>query len=148
MSRDTPAKTSADEAREVGEALKLLRDRRGFTQEQAAEAMRVSRTAWQNYENGRAVVLRTDMQVRLTAALGAKREDLLAVLRELQRGGGSHSAFGLEEAGLLFSGPGRKQAIFPTSEGEVILSYPANISATGVAELSDYLAIFLKRNLS
>lgn len=146
MSREPVAKTTAQEAREVGEALKILRERRGVTQEKAAEAMTVSRTAWQNYENGRAVVLRTDMQVRLTAAVGAKREDLLGVLRELQGGGMSHSALGLEEAGIVFSGPGRQQAIFPTSEGDVILSYPSALSPKGLSELSDYLAVFLKRS--
>lgn len=129
----------------MGEALRILRDRLDITQEQAAEAMGVSRTAWQNYEAGRAIVLRTDMQTKLAAALDATREDLLRVLRELQRAGGGHSALGLEEPGVVFSGPGRQQAIFPLSEGDVIVSYPANLSAAGFQELSDYLAIFLKR---
>lgn len=145
MSKDGPPKTSAQEAREVGDALRALRERRGFTQERAAEALRVSRTAWQNYESGRPVVLRTDMQLRLAQALGAKREDLLAILREQQGATASHSAFGVEETGMLFSGPGRQQAIFPLSEGDVIVSYPAGLTPDGFQELNDYLELFLKR---
>jgi transcriptional regulator with XRE-family HTH domain len=146
MSMDTPsAKPPAQEARELGRALKTLRERRGMTQDQAAEGMHVTRTAWQNYESGRAIVLRTDMQARLAGALGARREDLMAILRDNQRMGGSHSAVGLEEPGAIYSGPGRQQAIFPTSEGDVIVSYPATLSTKGYAELGEYLALFLKR---
>lgn len=148
MPNDRSGKTSAEEAKEVGEALRILRERRDFTQEAAAEAMRVSRTAWQNYESGRAIVLRTDMQMRLAGAVGATREDLLAVLRELQRGsGGRHSALGggMEETGAIFAGPGRAQAIFPTTEGDVIVSYPSALSPQGFRELGEYLALFLKR---
>ena len=64
MAKPSPPKTSAEEAREVGEALRILRDRLDITQEQAAEAMGVSRTAWQNYEAGRAIVLRTRSEER------------------------------------------------------------------------------------
>lgn len=147
MPKDTPPKTSAQEAREVGEALRILREDRDVTQEQAAEAMHVSRTAWQNYENGRSVVLRTDMQERLARAVGARKQDLLDVLRQLQRGGTSHSALALEETGAIFSGPGRQQAIFPLDEGDVILSYPAKLTASGRAQLKAYLTIFLGADL-
>lgn len=143
--RATPS--TNEEAKQVGEALRILRERRRVTQEAAAEAMEVSRTAWQNYEGGRPVVLRTDVQVRLAAAVGASREDLIGILRGLQRGnaGASHSALGVEEMGTVYAGPGRAQAIFPTSEGDVIVSYPAALSAAGYKELGEYLALFLRR---
>jgi transcriptional regulator with XRE-family HTH domain len=137
-----PTKTPAEEAREVGSALRILRERRRVTQENAAEAMRVSRTAWQNYENGRSVVLRTDVQARLAAAIGATRADLMAVVRELQRGApGGHS--GLEEPAAIYSGPGRRQAIFPTQDGDVIMSLPDPMSEAARTQLRAYLGTFL-----
>ena len=145
MSSDTALKTPEQEAQEIGEALRILRERLGVTQEAAAEAMEVSRTAWQNYEGGRKVVLRTDMQMRLAAAVGATRPDLLKVLKELQRGGGKHSAIGVEEPSAIFAGPGRTQAIFPTRDGEVIVSYPANLSPEGFRELAEFFSLFAKR---
>lgn len=145
MSSDTLTKTPEQEAHEIGEALRILRDRLGVTQEAAAEAMEVSRTAWQNYEAGRKVVLRTDMQMRLAGAIGATRQDLLQVLKQLQHGGAKHSAIGVEEPGAIYSGPGRTQAIFPTRDGEVIVSYPANLSPEGYRELAEFFSLFAKR---
>lgn len=139
-----PPKAPNDEAREVGEAQRILRERRGVTQEQAAEAMRVSRTAYQNYENGRQAVMRTDLQSRMAEAVGATREDLLAVLRELQRGQGHSRHSGLEEPAAIYAGPGRAQAIFPTAAGDVIVSYPAHMTDEARRELSIYLTTWLK----
>jgi transcriptional regulator with XRE-family HTH domain len=140
----SPTKTSAEEAREVGRALKALRERAGLTQDQAAENLRVTRTAWQNYEAGRAIVLRTDHQARLAEALGCRREDLLHMLRQLQRSEGGLSGYGLEETGVVYSGPGRHQAIFPLEEGDVIISYPAALSPASRAQLREYLALFAR----
>lgn len=136
----------SQQAREWGLALKLLRERKGLTQDQAAANRRVTRTAWQNYESGRAVVLRMDMQHGLAEALGGTRAELLDCLREVQRRSGtSQPQAGMEEMGVVFSGPGRQQAIFPLAEGDVIISYPANLSAQGFKELQDYLTLFLRR---
>lgn len=138
-------KTSAQEAREIGAALKLLRERRGITQERASQAAGVTRTAWQNYENGRPVVLRTDLQGKLARALGATREQLLACQLEMQHGQiGGHAA-GLEEPAQIFAGPGRQQAIFPTAQGDVIVTYPSHLTREGYQELANYFALFLKR---
>lgn len=38
-----------------------------------------------------------------------------------------------------------RQAVFPLTEGDVTITFPANMSADGFEELSDYLEIFLKR---
>lgn len=145
MSLDAPPtmKSPAQEAREMGRALKLLRTRRGMTQDAAAEALRVTRTAWQNYESGRSVVMRTDMQAKLAAALGGTRNELLACLREVQEGP-SHSASAVAEAGSVYSGPGRLQAVFPTSDGQVIVSYPEALTARGRRQLKAYLDAFLE----
>jgi hypothetical protein len=40
---------------------------------------------------------------------------------------------------------GFSQAIFPLVDGQVSLTFPAELSSDGYAELSEYLAIFLKR---
>lgn len=142
-----PQKTSAEQAREIGRALRALRERHGLSQEQAAERMHVTRTAWQNYENGRAVVLRTDMQLRLAAAAGGSHAELLAVLREQQGQLAAHSAFtGHDDGRAIYSGPGRSQAIFPTDQGDVILSYPANLTPEAKAQLAAYLKVFLNHS--
>ncbi|HEX7887291.1 MAG TPA: LexA family transcriptional regulator [Phenylobacterium sp.] len=67
-----------EQAAALGKALKALRERAGMTQEAAAEALGVTRQAWQNYEaGGRNTILRTDLQERLASALGLERSDLL-----------------------------------------------------------------------
>jgi len=129
----------------MGLALKRLRESRSMTQDQAAERMGVTRTAWQNYESGRAVVMRTDHQVKLAEALGAARADLLNELRKIQVGDGHSAMAGVQDSGAIYAGPGRQQAVFPLDEGDVILSFPANLSPEGRQQLEDYLAVFLRR---
>lgn len=141
MRQPTHLKGSSQESREIGEALRSLRDAKGLTQDEAAGRMGVTRTAWQNYEGGRSVVLRTDQQSRMAAALGATREELMAVLRRITDG--QHSALAVHEPATVFAGPGRAQAIFPTGEGDLILSYPAALSAGSKRQLKSYLSIFL-----
>lgn len=40
---------------------------------------------------------------------------------------------------------GQRKAVFPVSEGDVTFLFPADLSAEGLGELEDYLAIFLKK---
>ncbi len=40
---------------------------------------------------------------------------------------------------------GQRQAIFPVSEGDVTITFPASLSADGLHELGQYLDIFLKK---
>lgn len=40
---------------------------------------------------------------------------------------------------------GARRAVFPLSEGDVMLTFPSDLSADGYDELGDYLEIFLKR---
>lgn len=40
---------------------------------------------------------------------------------------------------------GQRQAIFPVSEGDVTITFPADLSAEGLEELGQYLDIFLKK---
>ncbi len=41
--------------------------------------------------------------------------------------------------------PGSRQAVFPLSEGDVTMVFPAELSAEGYRELRDYLDIFLRK---
>lgn len=49
------------------------------------------------------------------------------------------------KGGYAPSPGGSRQAIFPLSEGDVTLTFPADLSASGVEELGQYLNIFLKK---
>lgn len=133
--------SSAAQSRDMGRALKLLRERSGLTQDAAAARMRVTKTAWQNYENGRAIVLRSDFQQRAAAALGHDVEALMATLREVSGHPPPAPVIGVAEP----TSPFMQQAIFPLREGDVTVSYPANLSPQGFQELRDYLDLFLRR---
>lgn len=92
---------SAD-VRATAEALRRLRTRagadgRGISQEAAAIAIGQRKQSWQAYEAGqRQVILRSDVQDRLTRALGFTREDLerekALVLSEAPDSGGKVGA--------------------------------------------------------
>lgn len=62
----------------VGRALRSLRERADISQETAAAAMGVSRQAWSQYETlGKPVMLRSDLQEKLSEAIGVTRHELL-----------------------------------------------------------------------
>lgn len=143
MRQETPPrKGSSQEAREMGAALRALRLVKGLTQDDAATAMGVTRTAWQNYESGRALILRTDMQERLARSLSASRLELLEQLRTLSAD--NHSALEQTSASI-HAGPGRHQAVFPTGEGDVIISYPSGLSDVGRRRMLTYLQVFAEQ---
>jgi transcriptional regulator with XRE-family HTH domain len=131
MPTDTGPTPPSEQAHALGEALRALRERAGITQEAAGEAMGVTRSAWGSYENGgKPVVLRTDMQERLAAAIGLTREDLIRE-RDRRAGGGAPQGFA-ETSARIYQLPvqGRSRA---TPDGPEIydLSQPE-----GVADLS------------
>ncbi len=64
----------------VGLALKLLRERAGLTQEEAAAKIGATQQTWQRYEAGRsAAVLRLDNMAAAAAAVGSNPEALVAL---------------------------------------------------------------------
>jgi DNA-binding XRE family transcriptional regulator len=77
MDTQSRNKTPPPSAVALGQALKSLRSRAGIKQTTAAKAIGVSRQAWGNYEAGRDVVLREDIQEDLAKAIGVTRDDLL-----------------------------------------------------------------------
>ncbi|QAY77576.1 hypothetical protein [Sphingosinicella sp. BN140058] len=42
-------------------------------------------------------------------------------------------------------GAGQRRAVFDLSEGEVVITYPADLSPESVSDLQDYLAVFMKK---
>lgn len=83
MSPDRP--DTANELRLLGRALALLRRRADLSQAAAAEKLGITPQAWQRYEAGdRQALLRTDLQERLTAALGFDRLRLAEELDSLR----------------------------------------------------------------
>ena len=142
MPTNTREQTSAEEARTMGRAIKALREARSLTQQDAAEALGVTRTAWQNYENGRAVILRTDVQRRLLKALGSDEDELAAHVASIQSlGRRTGQVVAMPER---FDIQPRGQAVFPLSEGDVVVTFPPDLSNEGFAELAEYLNLFLK----
>jgi DNA-binding Xre family transcriptional regulator len=57
--------------------LQKLRDKRGFTQQQAAEAAGMTVARWNDIESGRRANVTIDTLNRIAAALGVKARDLL-----------------------------------------------------------------------
>lgn len=104
MPSDTRPPSPLEQAQAISEALRALRERAGMTQEAAAEAMGVTRQAWQQYETaGKPVLLRTDMQERLAEALGLGRDDLLRE-RDRQAGRSPAGRFEFQEEATKFYG--------------------------------------------
>lgn len=147
MSSLAPPQTPSEQARALGRALRALRDHQGLTQQEAADRYGVSRNSWIAYENGeRQLILRSDIQTRLAVALNCEREELMLQLAALTPIRQRPGVAGLGEvANRPFDlGPDRQQAVFPLAEGEVVMTFPADLSPAGVAELAQYLALFLK----
>lgn len=130
----------------MGRALKALRESRELTQQEAADRAGVTRTAWQNYESGRAVILRSDLQRRLARSLGADEEELALHAESFRNIGRRSTAASLSahDRAQSFDGLPRGQAVFPLAEGEVVITFPQDLSREGFAEMAQYLSIFLK----
>jgi len=86
MTTESEPSTASAAAKTVGAAIRALRERAGITQGAAANAIGLTRQAWQNYESGaRHSILRSDLQDDLARALAIKRED---ITREVDRRNG------------------------------------------------------------
>lgn len=147
---DAPAsvrtKPPSEEAVAIGRALKVLRERQGHTQSSAAEAAGITKTAWQNYENGRAIVLRTDVQQRLAKALDSDRSELLKILSALTPSAERNqlSTLGVAEPSHAFDDAQVKRAVYPLREGDVTITFPADLSAESLDQLEQYLTLFIR----
>lgn len=125
MDTQSRNKTPPPSAKALGQALKSLRARAGIKQTDAAESLGVTRQAWGNYEAGRDVVLREDIQEDLAKAIGVTRDDLLRE-RDRLTGGTSQSSDAPHVAGNVYELPvvGRVRAgpagpqIYNSDEGE------------------------------
>lgn len=56
----------------------------------------------------------------------------------------------IEQAGAVDQRPTLhlppRKAIFPLTEGDVVLTYPARLSDQGYSELAEYIAVFLRQH--
>lgn len=82
--KPAPPTAPTKEMAKIGRAIGWLRKEADMSQQTAADAMGITRQAWQQYEAGdRQVVLRTDVQEQIAAALGTTRAALMMVKARL-----------------------------------------------------------------
>lgn len=136
----------------LARALKVMREEAGLTQEEAGQRAepRLSKQAWGLHENRRAKQLLTPgIQSRLAAALGGTREDLLLIKDRIASMGSAYrpvpkAVRDLADRGREFEGAlAMRQAQFPTRDGDVILSYPRDLTPEGLNDLESYFTLFI-----
>jgi hypothetical protein len=152
----------------VGQALRILRDRLGLSQEQAAagHADDFSKQHWGSIENGHLRgIYDPGVQQGLIDALNTAAppgsepltlEDLDAVMAEMSGGPAETAASrlrrlatevgatgGVAERPTPFDG-GMVEAVFPTRDGPVTFRYPSHMTPEGLRELEAYFAVFLQ----
>ena len=82
--KTAPSPVPTKEMAKIGRAIVWLRKDADLSQQAAADRMGITRQAWQQYEAGdRQVVLRTDVQEQIAAALGTNRATLMMVKARL-----------------------------------------------------------------
>lgn len=134
--------------RRDGAALRILRQRAGLTQEQAAERAEIGVQSWQNYEVGRRGLDRPKLE-RVTAALGSSPEEHALEVAKLAEVDRAQSARGLEERSRPFTlplggvayGGAHRPAVYDMSEPEVIdfaAYFTANDRVLRLAGMSMY----------
>lgn len=146
----TKEPTAQDTRKLIGRAIALLRERAGLTQEQAGDAAGMSAQYFGMHELGKVKGLaHPEVQHKLLRAVNATPEDLDTILAELTDETPSVARIAriARELGSSPSGPPMRQAIFPTSEGDVTVILPANFSPAGFKQLEDYLAVFIRSNI-
>lgn len=130
----------------MGRAIRAVRLRQNITQTDAAERASVSRTSWVSWEDGRPMVLRSDVQDRIAQVLGVDREELLLEqVRQREHASRNPRATGAGEREADWRGPDRETAVFPLKAGRVVIEFPAGMDADSWEELEEYLQLFLKR---
>lgn len=89
-------RTSVTPQAAMGEAIRRLRDRSGYTQEKAAELASVVELSWRRYEKGERDLSLAKASA-LVGAIGFSQEDLLRTLAEVQ--GAPNDALASNEGG-------------------------------------------------
>lgn len=148
------------DAQAIGQALKAIRERLGLRQPHVAEAAGLTAQYVSMIETGKVPgLVKPATQRKIIEALNAALEardgrapsppvtisDLDA---ELAGVGDTPRARLARIARELTTAPDPelRQAVFPVSDGDVVISFPAHMTPEGFKELEAYFAIFLKAN--
>lgn len=145
----------SDDVLRMARAVKGLRERYNVTQRQVADA-HVDEISFQYVgmnEQGKVPgIVKPATQRKLLDAISKAAnlsspltlDDLAAAADGGLADGGPGRA--LRAAASLRSAMPERQAVFPTSEGDVVFSYPADMTQEGFRELEAYFAVFVSVN--
>lgn len=155
-SKQTAKLDAMDDVSRAARAIAALRERAGVTQRQVAEAHEdeISYQYVGQHETGKVPgIVKPATQRKMLAAISKAAklehpltlEDLADEMAPTNGVAEDPRAFRMGQA--LLGGarrPTDRQAVFPTTAGEVVISFPADMDAAGFRELEAYLAVFLK----
>lgn len=148
VTKDAP---TTDTRKAIGRAIAFLRERAGLTQEQAGERAGMTAQYFGMHELGKVKGLtHPEVQQKLLRAVDATPEDLEAALNEIS-GDDTPAARIARMARELGSpapaaGPAVRQAVFPTADGDVVITLPAHFTPAGFKQLEEYFAVFIRAN--
>lgn len=157
--------TTDDDTRQLGGALRTLRDSLGLTQGQAGDAAEPVMTAqyWGMHETGKVPgIFKPSVQRKLIEALNKASEkdrattgrppltvgDLQAALDAPPPPAGRMARLarelgGVAEPGAAYDASGA-EAVFPTRDGAVVIRLPAAMTPEGFKDLEAYFAVFMQ----
>lgn len=156
MATTPPSDDPKAERLALGQAIALLREQQGLTQQEAADRSSPVMTAqyWGMHETGKvAGIEKRHVLQKLANALGVSVEDItLARARvsefvapaDVARSRLKAVAHGLGDNGGRRFDAETETFVIPLSEGQASLVFPANLSDAGLRELAAYLTLFLQ----
>lgn len=142
-----------DDVMRAAGGIRLLREGLKLSQPKAAEHHEpdISAQYWSMTETGKVPgVVKPSTQRKLLAALSKAANletpltlnDLQAAMDRVFSEGEAPRAQRL--AAALAPPRAERQAVFPTSDGDVVFTYPADLSPEGFRELEAYFQVFVK----
>jgi hypothetical protein len=144
-----------DDVMRPARGIKAMRERHGLTQRQAAEAHArdISYQYWAMNESGKVpgIVKPATQRELLDAISKAAGLENPLTLEDLAKAMDDHAPPASDQrsqrlASSLVGARPERQAVFPTSDGDVVFSFPADMTAEGFRELEAYFSVFVKAN--
>lgn len=153
---DRKAATIDPDALSIGEALRSLRERYKLSQPRVVDVHedQISAQYLSHIETGKVIgILKSTTQRKVLDAISrAAKLNPPLTLDDLTAARGEPSDHTAETvratrlAASLRPATTERQAIFPTSEGDVIFTFPAEMGPDGFRELEAYFSVFVKAN--